>query len=153
MAAKVFFLRTTDKEDDSAVAKRLKQAVRRLDLFSFIGARDMVAVKTHFGERNSNGYVRPLYLKTLGEQIKHRQAIPFLTETSTLYRGQRSNAVDHLRLAHEHGFTLEKTGMPIIMADGLRGDEEIEVVIPGQLYRSVKIASLIARAHALVVIS
>jgi uncharacterized Fe-S center protein len=43
--------------------------------------------------------------------------------------------------------------MPVIMADGLMGDEETEVEIPGRLYRSVKIASLIAKVQALVVVS
>lgn len=153
MKEKVFFIKMTDKEDDGAVCKKLKKAISGNDLLSFIAAKDMVAVKTHFGEEKSNGYVRPLYLKMLGDLLKSRAASPFLTETSTLYRSRRTNAVDHIQHAHKHGFTLDKTGMPIIMADGLLGDEEVEVEIPGRMYKKVGIASLFARTQAVVMVS
>jgi uncharacterized Fe-S center protein len=39
------------------------------------------------------------------------------------------------------------------MADGLTGDEELEVAIPGKIYQRVKIASLIIKAQSLVVVS
>ena len=39
------------------------------------------------------------------------------------------------------------------MADGLIGDEEVEIEIPGKLYKKVAIASLIARAQAVVMVS
>ncbi|MCP5103284.1 MAG: DUF362 domain-containing protein, partial [bacterium] len=133
--------------------KKLKKTISGNNLFSFVEGKDMVAVKTHFGEVNTQGYVRPLYLKALGNLLKAKGANPFLTETSTLYRGKRTNAVDHIQHADAQGFTLEKTGMPIIMADGLIGDEEVEVEIPGKLYKKVGIASLIARTQAVVMVS
>jgi uncharacterized Fe-S center protein len=149
----VFFIKMKDNEEDSSVCAKLEKAIKKKDLFSFITPKDMVGIKTHFGERTTTGYVRPLYFKMMGDIIKQENGLPFLTETSTLYRGRRTNAVEHIEFAYEHGFTFEKTGMPIIMSDGLLGDDEIEVKIPGRLYKEVKIASLIVKSQALIMVS
>ena len=153
MKEKVYFIKMEDNEEDGIVCQKVERLIKEKDLFSFVDAKDMVAVKTHFGEENTRGYVRPLYLKAIGDLLKAKGAQPFLTETSTLYRGKRTNAVEHIRHAYDHGFTFEATGLPIIMADGLIGDEEIEVEIPGKLYKKVGIASLMVRAQAVVMVS
>lgn len=153
MKEKVFFIKMTDKEDDGILCNKIKKLINDKDLFSFVAAKDIVAVKTHFGEEKTKGYVRPLYFKTFAHLLKAKGAVPFLTETSTLYRGNRTNAVEHILHAQNHGFTIEKTGMPIIIADGLVGDEEIQVDIPGKLYKKVGIASFIVKASAVVMVS
>ncbi len=153
MKEKVLFLAVADNEPDEQVARRLEALLRRHDVFSFIQARDLVALKTHFGEEKGNGFVRPVFLRMMGDLARERQALPFLTETSTLYSGMRHQAVSHIELAQRHGFGFENTGMPIIMADGLTGDEELEVPIPGRIYRKVRIASQIVKAQALVMVS
>jgi uncharacterized Fe-S center protein len=154
MKEKVFLIKIQDGEADSSVCDKLQKAIEDNDLLSFINPKDKVALKTHFGEENTNGFIRPLYFNMLGEKVKAKQGLPFLTETSTLYVGKRSNAVEHIQHAYNHGFTFEATGLPIIMADGLMGDEEIEVEIPkGQLYKKVGIASLILRTQAMVMVS
>jgi len=150
---KVFLIKMHDNEEDHLVCQKLQKAIQENDWFAFIQPKDMVAIKTHFGERTTKGYVRPLYFKMMGDLIKQKEALPFLTETSTLYRGQRANAVEHIEFAYKNGFTLPETGLPIIMADGLMGDEEVEVKIPGKLYKSVKIASLILKSQALIMVS
>lgn len=153
MKEKVYFIKMIDNEDDGIIYQKLEQLLKEKDLLSFIKPKDMVAVKTHFGEENTKGYVRPLFFKTMGKLLMAKGAQPFLTETSTLYKGKRSNAVEHIRHAYAHGFTFENTGLPIIMADGLLGDEEMEVEIPGKHYQKVAIASLIGRAQAVVMVS
>ncbi|HOO73520.1 MAG TPA: DUF362 domain-containing protein [Spirochaetota bacterium] len=151
MAEKVYFIKS-DK-DDLSLCKKLEEHLTAYGHLDLIEERDMVAVKTHFGEVKELGYVRPLYFKMLGRLLKKIKSQPFLTETSTLYKGNRSNGVIHLEHAFRQGFTYENTGLPILMADGLFGDEEIEVPIPGKLYRSVNIASLIVKAQALITVS
>ncbi|MCX6578936.1 MAG: DUF362 domain-containing protein [Candidatus Aminicenantes bacterium] len=153
MNEKVYFIKMADNQDDSVIYQKLEQLIKEKDLFSFIQAKDMVAVKTHFGEENTKGYVWPQFFKALGNLLKAKGAQPFLTETSTLYRGKRCNAVEHIQHAYGHGFTFENTGLPIIMADGLLGDEEIEVEIPGKHYQKVAIASLFGRVQAVVMVS
>jgi uncharacterized Fe-S center protein len=153
MTEDVYFLPVSEGEDDIAQSMRLEKALAERASLSFIQPRDMVAVKTHFGEKGSNGFVRPVFMKAFAGLIKKEQGIPFLTETATLYRGQRSNAVEHINMAAKHGFTSEATDLPIIMADGLLGDEEVAVDIPGKLYSSVYVATLIVKSQALILVS
>ena len=150
----VYFLPSRPDEPDEALATRL---AAELDRYGWIGqivtAHDMVAIKTHFGEEGTTGYVRPVCFRPIGERVRAAGGLPFLTDTQTLYNGKRKNAVEHLMLAGSHGFSLEATGIPLIMADGLLGDEEVTVPIAGKLYAQVAIASLIVKAQALVVVS
>lgn len=153
MGEKVYFIEATDNEPDNLLCEKLQRIIQSENLLSFIEERDITAVKTHFGESTKLGYARPLYLKMLGEQIKERGGAPFLTETSTLYKGNRSDAVTHIAHANSQGFGYAATGMPIIMADGLFGDEECTVPISGKIHSSVHIAALLAKCNSLVVVS
>lgn len=153
MPQAIHFISCNDPADEDKLNRQLMQLIKEKKLLNFISPKDMVAVKTHFGEAGSDGYVRPHFLAGIGDLIRRKNGLPFLTETSTLYVGRRSNAVDHLHMAYEHGFTPEATGMPIIMADGLYGDEETDIPIKGERYKSVKIATGVVKAQALVLVS
>ena len=153
MAAKVYFIKASDNEQDDILCGRLEKLIRVDNLLGFVADLDITAVKTHFGESPDLGFPRPIYLKMLGGIIKENGGLPYLTETSTLYKGNRNNAVKHIAHAHAQGFDMASTGMPIIMADGLFGDEECDVPIGGKLYRSVHLAALFAKCNALVVVS
>jgi uncharacterized Fe-S center protein len=153
MSEKVYFIEAADNEPDKLLCDRLKTLVQAENLLDCIAEKDITAVKTHFGESQKLGYARPLFLKMLGKGIKNQGGIPFLTETSTLYKGNRSDAISHIAHAHSQGFGYASTGMPIIMADGLFGDEEFVVPIQGKRYSSVHIAALFAKCNALVVVS
>ncbi len=150
--SKVYFIESGNATDE-ILAVKLASLVESRGLFSFIEPKDMVAVKTHFGETGKSGYPRPVFLNKIGGIIKAREALPFLTETSTLYSGNRNNAVIHIEHAIKQGFGYEHTGMPIIMADGLHGDQELDVAIQGKLFSSVRIAELIVKSQAFVCIS
>ncbi len=150
---KVYLIRCEQSADDRSICRKLKKSIEEKDFFSFIQPKDLVAVKTHFGEAGSTGYVRPVYFSMMGEMIKSKGATPFLTETSTLYSGRRTNAAEHMELAYEHGFNFVDTGLPIVMADGLLGNEEIEIDIPGKIYNKVNIAALFFKIQALIMVS
>jgi uncharacterized protein len=153
MPENVYFLEAGDNEADQHLCDRLDGLLRAENLLACIARQDVTAIKSHFGESPKLGYVRPGYLKMVGELVKSRGGIPFLTETSTLYKGQRSDAISHIAHAHRQGFDYAATGMPIIMADGLFGDEEHVVPVAGKVYTSVQIAALLAKCNALVVVS
>ncbi len=153
MKERVFYIEAVDNEPDEILCGRLKNLLESENLLDFIADKDITAVKTHFGESPKQGYPRPLYLKMLGEKIKNQGGAPFLTETSTLYKGNRSDAISHVAHANRQGFDYAATGMPIIMADGLFGDEEYLVPIEGKAYKTVQIAALFAKCNALVMVS
>lgn len=153
MKEKVYFIKISGNENDESIIKRLENLIKSKDLLNIIDEYDMVAVKSHFGESPKTGHVRAPYLKMIGNLIRERKGQPFLTETSTLYKGNRSNAVIHAHHLEKQGFGIEKTGMPFIPADGLYGDEECEIDIPGKIYTSIKISYILDKIQSLVLIS
>jgi uncharacterized Fe-S center protein len=153
MGAEVFYSRVDDGEDPSSVAKKLKVLFKECNAGNFVRKGDFIGIKTHFGERGNTTHLRPVLVKAVVDRVRSGGGRPFLVETSTLYRGSRSNAVDHIALAHEHGFGFENTGAPVIMADGLLGDAEVTVPVKARHFTEVKIASEIAKAQGLYVAS
>ncbi|MGB3943335.1 MAG: DUF362 domain-containing protein, partial [Methanothrix sp.] len=93
--------------------RRLFSAARFDDL---IQEGDMTAIKLHFGERGNESYVKPVFVRQVADAVKGSGGRPFLTDTATLYRGSRENAVDHLRTAMEHGFGFSAAQAPLIIA-------------------------------------
>lgn len=114
---------------------------------------DLIAVKTHFGEAGNDGFIRPIYLRSAADWLRDQKAKPFLTDTNTLYSGKRAHAVDHEETAASHGFVPSVVNAPVVIADGLRGENETLVKIDGKHFQSVRIAGAIAQADGMVVFS
>ena len=51
-----------------------------------------------------------------------------------MYPGSRKNALEHLECAWENGFTPLTVGCPVIIADGLKGTDDIAVPVAGGEY-------------------
>lgn len=111
------------------------------------------AVKLHFGEEGCDTHLNPSLVRVVVEKIREAGANPFLTDTTTLYSGMRHNAVDHLRMAVRHGFAPGVVDAPVIIADGLFGGNDVPVAIDGRNLKEVHIATEIAHAPAMVVLS
>lgn len=150
---KVFFIAVDDHEDPSRMAKKVKKLYEKCGVMNYFAKGDFVGVKTHFGESSNTTFLHPLIVKAVIDKLKQIGSKPFLTETATLYRGSRSNAIDHIALAAEHGFGIDKIGVPLIMADGLFGDAEVPVAINGRHFDTVKVAREITRVQGIVVLS
>lgn len=149
MASKVYWVRT-DGSDPEALAARSRALFEAAGLHKVAAKGDLVGVKLHFGE-GANRQPTPVpVVREIVASLHARGAKPFLTETSTLYRGVRQNAVDHTRMIQEHGFTLEATGAPVVMLDGLLGESQAAVPIEGKHYKAVKVASGARALHALI---
>lgn len=107
---------------------------------------DLAAVKIHFGEQGTTGFLRPLWVKPIIDFIRSAGGSPFLTDASTLYGGQRSEAVAHHMCAARHGWDPLVMDAPVIIADGLRGEDELAVAIDGKHIAETYIAKSIADA-------
>ncbi|MBT1077292.1 DUF362 domain-containing protein [Geobacter grbiciae] len=118
-----------------------------------ISTGDLVAVKVHFGERGNHTFIRPIFIRRMVEEIKGCGGKPFLTDSSTLYPGERKEAVSALTCAIENGFAYAVAGAPLIMCDGLRGNSATVVEVNGEILKKVPIASAIAEADAMVAVS
>lgn len=114
---------------------------------------DLAAVKVHFGEKGGHAYVRPVFLRRIVDKIKGLGGKPFLTDSSTLYPGERKEAVSALSCAIENGFAFAVAGAPLIMCDGLRGHSARRVEVNGEIFGNVDIGLEILEADALIAVS
>ncbi len=152
-ASKVYFtdFRTSIGTSQGEKLRRLilKAGIKEID---FEGK--FVAIKMHFGELGNFAYLRPNYVKVVADIIKELGGKPFLTDCNTLYPGSRKNAVDHLANAEMNGFNSVTTGCHIIIADGLRGTDDIEVPIPnGELLDTALVGHALMDADILISLS
>ena len=153
MKPKVYFTNLhAEKREDNRIHK-IKRIIEAAGLTSVITEKDLTAVKVHFGERGNDTFLAPWYIRPMVDAVKSKGAKAFITDTNTLYLGSRKNSINHLLTAIEHGFGFEVTGAPLIIADGLTGQNYVEVEIKKDRFEKVKIASDIYYADAMMVIS
>ena len=116
----------------------LLQKLEKLMVAAGIETIDMekkfVAIKIHFGEPGNLSFIRPNFAKTVADEIKKLGGLPFLTDCNTLYVGRRKHALEHMDAANENGFFPMSTGCQIIIGDGLKGTDDVEVPIVGGEY-------------------
>ncbi len=105
-----------------------------------------VAIKIHFGEPGNLSYLRPNYAKTVVDFIKCRGGKPFLTDCNTLYVGRRKDALEHLEAAYENGYSPFSTGCHVIIADGLKGTDEVLVPVNGTSVKEARIGRAVMDA-------
>jgi hypothetical protein len=150
--ARVYFapMRTQTKK---SLVDRAGMLLKRAGLGSTIEEGDMVAVKMHFGEQGNTGFVQPIFLREVVARIKEAGGKPFLTDSNTLYRGQRANAVDHIECALHNGFSYATVEAPVIIADGLDGRDAVDVPVEGLHFDSVRIGAAAVHADAMVVVT
>jgi uncharacterized Fe-S center protein len=149
----VYFIKYIENSDRDAIDTVLSKLLLKAGMAADIEQDDLVSVKTHFGEAGNLTALKPWHIKPVVELVKKSGGKPYLTETSVLYKSRRSNAVDHILLAYEHGFTFENTGAPIIMSDGLLGNYEREIEINGDHYERVAIAGDSTASNRMIVCS
>ncbi len=153
MKSKVSFIPASASDSLDAIHKKLLKLYDEAEFSRCFEPNDLVAIKIHFGEEGNITHVPAPYLKPIIAAIKQKQAKPFFTDTCVLYRSKRSNALSHLELAEMNGFSQSQCGIPVIIADGLRGSNEIEVKIPGKLFNRVSIAADAMTANAMLVVT
>jgi uncharacterized Fe-S center protein len=153
MPSRVFFIAADADEPAEALSEKTRRAYLATGLNEKIDKGDFAALKIHFGEVKNTGYIRPAWLKGLIWELGKRTPRAFVTDTNTLYMGNRSNSVDHIRLAWSHGFTPDVLSVPVIIADGLIGHDKVEAPGAQSRTQSSKIASAILDADVLVCLS
>jgi hypothetical protein len=146
--ARVFILRAGGLTPDG-----YRRLLSRFTEDSPLGKTDLVAVKIHAGEHGNTRYLRPGQIASVVSALGLPANRTFLTDTTVLYRGRRLTAPDYLLLAAEHGFGPPATP-PFVVADGLRGIDEILVKLPSCCENpSARIAKVICETDAMVVVS
>ncbi len=153
MKSKVFFIPATRQEGPRTIAKKVEQLYLELGLENRIEKNSFVALKIHFGDKGNTGHIQPPWLENLVCRLQNKTTRAFFTDSNTLYVGMRSNAVDHLNLAARHGYSLERVGLPIHIADGLLGEDEVEIEVNLKHIRTAKIGAAIVHSDILLCLS
>lgn len=151
--SKVYFIQVENGEDISSHAKKVGRLFNLAGFKGTISKNDKVAVKTSFGERGNIGHLKPSVVKAVVDKVKECNGKPFLIETNTLYVGRRTNAVDHIMHAYEHGFDCKNIGAPVIIGDGLFGEYDVQVEINQKLCKYAYVAGIARAANAIVSIA
>jgi uncharacterized Fe-S center protein len=148
MASKVYFAsaRVTKWKHSESLPGRLERALKELDLSQHFKAEEWVAVKTHFGSHGAHRIVRPVFLRTVADQIKAVGARPFVTDTV------RIKGLDYLEVANANGINHLSMGAPVVLADGLHGNDNI-MVKAGEILGEIAVATAIHDVPAMVVVS
>ena len=145
MASKVYYcdLRTRHGE---TLLQKLRRLIKTagMDQIDFDGK--FTAIKLHFGELGNLAFLRPNYSKVVADFVKELGGRPFLTDCNTLYVGSRKNALDHMDTAMENGFSPLSTGCQIIIADGLKGTDDVYVPVDGEYVKEAKIGRAVMDA-------
>jgi uncharacterized Fe-S center protein len=129
---------------------KLERLARQAGIGQVVHGNDLTAVKVHFGERGGHAFIRPIFLRRIVEVLRSLGAKPFLTDSSTLYPGQRKEAVSALRCGIENGFAYAVVDAPLIMCDGLRGHSARRVPTGSDLLPQADIGLEILEADSLI---
>jgi uncharacterized Fe-S center protein len=130
-------------EFGDSLLNKLSRVLDQADISSMDLDKKFVAIKIHFGEPGNLAYLRPNFSKTVADKITSLGGRPFLTDCGTLYVGRRTHALAHLDAAQENGYWPATAGCQIIIGDGLKGTDDVEVPIEGGI---VLKTALIGRA-------
>ena len=152
-ASKIYFTNMRTKVDESLLIK-MDRLIQKAGIKEIDFNKKYVAIKVHFGEPGNLSILRPNFVKTLADRIKKLGGMPFITDCNTLYVGRRNNALLHLLAAAENGYTVLSTGCQNIIADGIRGTDDIEVPVKGGVYcKTARIGRAIMDADIVVSIT
>ena len=151
--AEVYFTSMRIKPTDSIPAK-LRRLLKAAGFNDIELSGDYVAIKSHIGEMDNVFYLRPAYARVVAELLKDKGAKPFMADCASLYPGMRSNAIDFLACAEINGHTVQSCGCPTIVADGIRGIDDVIIPIEnGELLQSAYIGRAFMDADFLLTIS
>lgn len=153
MKSPVYFASLRAFSDHESTTAKVQRLFDHAGFAGLISPHDKTAIKLHFGEMGNDGFISPVYVRQVVEKVKACGALPFLTDTNTLYLGTRSNAVEHIGTAILHGFDYAVAGAPVIIADGLNGKNIRRVEIHKKHFAEVSVAGDIAAADSMIVLS
>jgi len=124
---------------------KLERMLADYDLHSFIDEGDYVAIKTHFGSRGGHRIIRPIFMKKVVEAVRNAGGKPFVCDTT------RIPGIEYLEAASQNGINEATLGCPVVMADGLFGNNSVQVEA-GEM-GEIGIASDIYDAKAMIVVT
>ena len=152
--SKVYFSDFRTVPFGDGLPEKLKKLIKAAGIADIDFDGKFVAIKMHFGEHGNVSFLRPNYARSVVDVVKELGGKPFLTDCNTMYPGSRKNGIEHLYCAWENGFTPLTVNAPVIIADGLKGTDDVEVPVNGGVYcKTAKIGRAIMDADIFISLS
>lgn len=131
---------------EDSMPGKLERLIDEINLTRYFDKNEWVAIKTHFGSEGAHRIIRPVFLRKVVEKLKSVGAKPFVTDTV------RIKGLDYLEVANQNGINHLSVGAPVVLADGLYGNDNI-LVKAGDILGEIAVATLIYDVPAMVVCS
>ncbi|KYC47280.1 MAG: hydrogenase subunit EhaP [Candidatus Methanofastidiosum methylothiophilum] len=147
--ANVYFKKINSYSETDVVSEGAKELLKKIVETEHLSLNKLIPLKVHFGEKGNSTFIRPENYQGIIKYLKGINIEPFFIETNVLYRGERTNKKDHIKLAIKHGFTQ----IPIVIADGNIGENYEEVEIGKKNLKKCKIAKEISKQKQMIVLS
>ena len=149
--SKVYFTDFHTVPFGDGLPAKLQKLLRKAGIEQIDLEGKFAAIKLHFGELGNISYLRPNYARAVVDLVKELGGKPFLTDCNTMYPGSRKNALEHLECAWQNGFTPLTVGCPILIGDGLKGTDDVNVPVRGGEYvKEAKIGRAIMDADVFI---
>jgi len=118
--------------------------------FKRLRPKKKVGIKVHFGEQGNDNHLRPEFVRAAAVAASYYNLQPVVIETTALYRGRREEANEHLKLAREHGFTMENVLAPLEILDGRHGEKSYAVPLDSELVPTARLAHGLRRIRYII---
>ncbi|MBB5336612.1 DUF362 domain-containing protein [Pectinatus brassicae] len=152
--SKVYFTDMRVHPGKANLLQKLDKLIKKAGIENIDFNDKFAALKIHFGEYGNLSFLRPNYAKVVADAVKEAGGKPFLTDCNTLYVGSRKEALEHLDTANLNGFGPMTTGCQNIIADGLKGTDEVEVpVVNGEYVKNAKIGRALMDADIIITLT
>lgn len=138
--------RVTKWKFDDSMPGKIERLLNEINLSKYFEKNEWVAIKTHFGSEGAHRIVRPVFIRRVVDKLKSIGAKPFVTDTV------RIKGLDYLDVANQNGINHLSVGAPVVLADGLYGNDNI-LIRAGEILGEIAVATLIYDVPAMVVCS
>ena len=147
--SKVYFKELEPDAGIEQISSAAAEVLARFIESEQISLENNVPLKVHFGEKGNQTYVSSEHYLGVIDYLRKNNVETSYIETNVLYAGKRSNRTDHLNTAKLHGFTQ----LPIIIADGEKGEECTEVEINKKHFKKCFVGSEFSKFKQIIVMS
>ncbi|MGA2735326.1 MAG: DUF362 domain-containing protein [Syntrophobacteraceae bacterium] len=131
---------------ESGLMGKFENFLKDFDFSSFIPKDEVVPLKMHLGNQGAFRTIRPQFVKLVADAVKRVPAKPFVTDSV------RVPGYEYLEVAKDAGYTHLTLNAPVVLADGIFGNDSIKVYA-GDLLGEMSVASAIHDAKSMVVLT
>ena len=130
----------------ASMPAKLDQIIEKLKFEKHFNKGEMVAVKMHFGNPGTHRTIPPVFVRQVVDALKSIDARPFVADSV------RIKGYDYLHTANVNGYNPMTLGCPVIMADGIFGNDSVDVPA-GKILGKVPVPSVFHDVTAMIVLT